>query len=153
MDRKFLEQAIDLAYQNVRNQKGEPYGAVVVKDGKVIGTGTNDVQKTNDPTAHAEIQAVREACEYLQSTDLSDCDIYASSEPCPMCLATIYWTGANAIYYSYPKEPSEDVFGSAYVYKQIALPMEERAIRMERVENPQPDKNPIALWQQEKEGK
>ena len=144
---EFMQKAIALAYENVQ-KKGEPYGAVVVKDGEIVGTGVNDVKAANDPTAHAEIQAIREACRRLNRTDLSDCDIYASGEPCPMCLAAIYWAQCQTVYYAYPKDPSESELGSAYIYKQLALPANERAIAMEKVANEHPEMNPIDLWRE-----
>lgn len=145
MKQAFMQQAIALAYDNITQKKGGPYGAVVVKDDKVIGTGTNIVEETNDPTAHAEILAIREACQRLNSTDLSDCEIYASGEPCPMCLAAIYWTGVKTIYYAYPKEPAEEGVNAAYIYKEVSLPIEERAIPMKKMENTEPDKNPMTV--------
>lgn len=147
MKQAFMQKAIELAYENVR-RKGEPYGAVVVKNGEIIGTGANDVNATNDPTAHAEIQAIREACQRLSSTDLSDCEMYASGEPCPMCMSTIYWTRFKKVYYAYPKNPAENELGAAYIYKQLSLPIHERAIPMEKMENNEPDKDPIKRWQE-----
>src|SRR5690625_4773038 len=103
----FMQEAIDLACNNVTENKASPYGAVVVKNGKVIGRGTNDVVVNHDPTAHAEIQAIRAACEYLQSTDLSGCEIYASGEPCIMCVSAIYQSRAKIIYYGYARDPEK----------------------------------------------
>lgn len=98
--REFLQQAIDLALENTQSGKGQPFGAVVVKDGKVIATGVNQIFSHHDPTAHAEIQAIRKACETLGSHILTDCEIYASSQPCPLCIEAISWTGLKAIYYA-----------------------------------------------------
>lgn len=147
MEQKLMQKAIELAYDNVRKQ-GEPYGAVVVRNGEIVGTGANEVQATNDPTAHAEIQAIREACRRLNTTDLSDCEMYASSEPCPMCMAAIYWARFKTVYYAYPKNPAEDELGAAYIYKELSLPINHRSIAMKQVKNEDPDKNPIALWKQ-----
>lgn len=143
MNEEFLQTAIELAYQNALANKG-PYGAVVVRDGEIVGVGVNEVVETNDPTAHAEIQAIREACKKLGTVDLSDCEIYASSEPCPMCMATIMWTGAKAVYYSYPKDPDDSNVGAAYIYKQLCLPFDERDIPVRQVENKNPEMNPFA---------
>lgn len=148
MEQKFIQKAIDLAYDRVKNHDGEPYGAIVVKDGVIVGTGTNVVATTKDPTAHAEIEAVREACKRLNTTDLSDCVVYASGEPCPMCLAAIYWTGVQTVYFAYAKQASGKGVDSGYIYEQIALPIEQRAIRMEQVANPEPEKDPMALYKQ-----
>lgn len=145
-----MQEAIELAYDSVKNYHGEPYGAVVVKDGAIVGSGTNIVGATNDPTAHAEIEAVREACKRLNTTDLSDCVIYASGEPCPMCLGAIYWAGIQTVYYAYAKQSSGKGVDSGYIYEQIALPIEQRSIRMEHVANAEPDKNPMALYEQQK---
>src|SRR5690606_34227611 len=90
-DRQFLARAIELSRQGMQGGKGGPFGCVIVKDGEIVGEGFNQVTSTNDPTAHAEVVAIRQACEKLQTWQLSDCDVYASCEPCPMCLGAIYW--------------------------------------------------------------
>src|SRR5665213_2392054 len=96
---EFMQQAIALATENVVSGRGGPFGAVVVKDGKVIATGVNLVTALNDPTAHAEVTAIRNACQLLETFELDGCDVYTSCEPCPMCLAAIYWSRCRAIYY------------------------------------------------------
>ena len=96
---EFMQQAIALAVGNVTSGRGGPFGAVIVKDGKVIATGANQVTATNDPTAHAEVTAIRNACVALAAFSLEGCDVYTSCEPCPMCLAAIYWARCRAIYY------------------------------------------------------
>lgn len=121
----FMRKAIDLATENERSANGAPFGAVVVKEGQIIGTGVNEVWATNVPTAHAEIQAILEACRNLNTTNLSDCEIYASTEPCPMCLSAVYYTQIKTVYFSNASNFSQD-----YVYNQLSLPHEERAIKM-----------------------
>src|SRR4051794_12185687 len=98
-DFHFMEKAIELALNNVLTKQGGPFGAVVVKDGKIIGIGKNEVTTTNDPTAHAEVQAIRDACRNLNDFQLSECEIYTSCEPCPMCIGAIYWARPKAVYY------------------------------------------------------
>ncbi|MDQ0242795.1 guanine deaminase [Bacillus fengqiuensis] len=105
---RFLEQAILLARQNVTEKGGRPFGAVVVRNGEIIATGTNDVLKTNDPTDHAEMKAIREACCKLGREFLSDCEIYASGEPCPMCQGAIRWADIKAVYYASPREKAAE---------------------------------------------
>lgn len=144
----FMERAVELAKENVNNG-GEPFGAVVVKDGKIIGEGVNRVRATNDPTAHAEIEAIREACQALGTTDLSDCELYASGEPCPMCLSTMYWANFKKAYIAYTVEDAAK-FGlsSAHFYEQLALPKSERAIQFEQIK---PEKENIPIYQLWKE--
>lgn len=124
----WMKQAIMLAKENEQEHKGAPFGAVVVKDGEVIGRGVNEVSATNDPTTHAEIQAVRQACQRLNTTNLEGCEMFASTEPCSMCLSAIYFTGMSAVYFFDPSNPSQD-----YVYNQLSLSREERVIPMVQV--------------------
>jgi len=129
----FLKQAIDLAVENVRRDGG-PFAALVVKDGIVISTGTNQVTRTNDPTAHAEIVAIREACRVLGDFQLAGCDIYASCEPCPMCLGAIYWARPARVFHAATHEDAAAAgFDDGFIYKEIAVPPGERAIPMVRV--------------------
>lgn len=121
----WIQQAIKLATENEQKHHGLPFGAIIVKDGKVIGSGVNEVLATNDPTKHAEIQAVREACRTMNTLNLEGCEIYASTEPCPMCLSTIYNTRITTVYYANPTNASQD-----YVYHQLSLPRDERDIPM-----------------------
>src|SRR5678809_660520 len=103
-EQQFLERAIELSREGMRAGKGGPFGCVIVKDGKIIGEGYNQVATTNDPTAHAEIVAIRNACHHLNSFQLTDCDVYASCEPCPMCLGAIYWARPNRVIYANTKQ-------------------------------------------------
>lgn len=129
LKQEFMKKAIDLANDNKQHNNGAPFGAVVVKDGKILGTGVNEVLATNDPTTHAEIQAIREACQQLNTTNLSDCEIYASTEPCPMCLSAIYYTQIKTVYFSNASNASQD-----YVYNQLSLPHKDRALQMVQLE-------------------
>ena len=99
-EKKFLERAIELSRQGMRTMQGGPFGCVIVKANEIVGEGCNQVIKTNDPTAHAEVVAIRKACELLKNYQLTDCDIYASCEPCPMCLGAIYWARPRRVIYA-----------------------------------------------------
>ncbi|MBZ5586813.1 MAG: nucleoside deaminase [Acidobacteriia bacterium] len=126
----FIEQAIALATENVRRDGG-PFAALVVKDGIVIAAGTNQVARGNDPTAHAEIVAIREACRVLGDFQLTGCDIYASCEPCPMCLGAIYWARpARVVFAATHDDAAAAGFDDAFIYRQIGTPPAARAIPM-----------------------
>lgn len=126
---KFMRKAIRLSIANVEKLNGGPFGAVIVKDGKVIARGTNKVTATNDPTAHAEIVAIRKACKILKTYQLTGCEIYTSCEPCPMCLAAIYWARPDKIYYANSKEDAAAInFDDNLIYEEIAKPVSERKI-------------------------
>ncbi len=125
----FMTKAIELAQKNVKNQGGGPFGAVVVKDGKIVGMGSNKVTVHNDPTAHAEIVAIRDAAKNLGTFDLSGCDIYSSCEPCPMCLGAIYWARFDNLYYAATKDDAAKAdFDDSFIYREFALPKDERSI-------------------------
>ena len=98
-EKKFLERAIELSRLGMQGGKGGPFGCVIVKDGKIVGEGYNEVTTTNDPTAHAEVVAIRKACQHLSSFQLTGCDVYASCEPCPMCLGAIYWARPSRVFF------------------------------------------------------
>lgn len=124
-----MKEAILLSVQNVETATGGPFGAVVVKDGKIIARGTNLVTTNNDPTAHAEVVAIREACRILGTYQLTGCEIYASCEPCPMCLAAIYWARPDKLFYANSKEDAAAInFDDDFIYKEIALPIEKRKL-------------------------
>jgi tRNA(Arg) A34 adenosine deaminase TadA len=126
---KFMRMAIALSRENVRSGAGGPFGAVVVKDGEVIGRGANRVTSGNDPTAHAEVVAIRDACKALGTFSLAGCDIYSSCEPCPMCFAAIYWARIGKIYCGNTLQDAADIdFDDALLYTQVALPKEKRSI-------------------------
>lgn len=123
-----MEEAISLSIENVKNNGG-PFGAVIVKDGKVIARGVNRVTSNNDPTAHAEVNAIREASKVLNRFDLSDCEIYTSCEPCPMCLGAIYWARLNKIYFANNKTDAKNIgFDDSFIYDEIEKPFEKRDI-------------------------
>jgi len=125
----FMKEAIALAMSNVEDSHGGPFGAVVVKDGKIIGAGANQVTASSDPTAHAEIVAIRQASAHLGTFDLSDCEIYASCEPCPMCLGAIYWAKIDKLYYAATKDDAAKAnFDDSYIYKEFSLPKNERSL-------------------------
>jgi guanine deaminase len=139
--------AVKLAVHNVENRRGKPYGAVIVKDGKAIGSGTNDVLATLDPTAHAEIQAVRHACRELQTDRLDGAVLYVSAEPCAMCLAAMYWAGIREVYYGYSAEEAA-AFGFDYrmISKEMALPASQRAVMITRLPPADDEANPFEVW-------
>jgi len=130
VDKKvFMAKAISLAKENVLLVHGGPFGAVVVKDGKIVGVGRNKVTEDNDPTAHAEIVAIRDAAKKLDTFDLSGCQIYSSCEPCPMCLGAIYWSRFDKLYYAATKDDAAKAdFDDSFIYKEFSLPKEERSI-------------------------
>jgi len=127
--REFMSNAIVLAEGNVKSLKGGPFGAVVVKDGEIVGKGSNQVTVNNDPTAHAEVVAIRDAAKNLGTFDLSGCEIYSSCEPCPMCLGAIYWAHMDKLYYAATKDDAAKAnFDDSFIYKEFALPKEDRSI-------------------------
>ena len=133
MDRQenieFMREAIRLSVENVEQGKGGPFGAVIVKDGKIIARGVNEVTSSNDPTAHAEVVAIRKACTLLNTFQLTGCELYASCEPCPMCLAAIYWARPDKIFYANTKEDAAGIaFDDKFIYDEIARPAAERKI-------------------------
>ena len=127
-DREFMQMAIELSIENIDNGGG-PFGAVIVRNGKLISKGANRVVPNNDPTAHAEVVAIRRACAELNTFDLSGCTVYTSCEPCPMCLSALYWAGVDRIFYGNTKSDAKAInFDDSFIYDQIALSNSERAI-------------------------
>jgi guanine deaminase len=125
----FMQMAIDLATENVTSGAGGPFGAVVVRDGEVIATGVNSVTSNNDPTAHAEVMAIREACRVLGDFQLTGCEVYTSCEPCPMCLAALYWSRCAAIYYGNTAADAADAgFDDSFLYAEVQKTIEDRTI-------------------------
>lgn len=126
-----MQRAIDLAVENARSGRGGPFGALVVKDGAILAEGVNLVTSSNDPTAHAEICAIREACRVLGDFQLRGCEIYTSSEPCPMCLGAIYWARPERIYCgATARDAAEAGFDDSLIYDQAARPWDQRLIPM-----------------------
>ena len=132
-DKHFMQMAINLSIENVANGGG-PFGAVIVRNGEVIATGTNRVTANNDPTAHAEVSAIREACAKEQNFKLAGCTCYTSCEPCPMCLSALYWAGVERIVYGNTKEDAKAInFDDSFIYDEIAKPYALRAIPIQNL--------------------
>lgn len=126
-----MARAIELSLENVRSGRGGPFAALVVKDGKILAEGTNRVTSTNDPTAHAEVVAIREACKKLGLFELSGCDIYTTCEPCPMCLGAIYWARPARVYFACTAaDASKAGFDDSFIYQEISRPHALRSIPM-----------------------
>ncbi|NNJ71209.1 MAG: nucleoside deaminase [Kiritimatiellales bacterium] len=129
----FLREAIRLSSEKMEAGEGGPFGAVIVQNGKIIGRGWNRVTSANDPTAHAEIMAIREACSNLKTFSLAGCEIYASCEPCPMCLAAIYWARLDALYFAASRAEAADAdFDDARLYEEIPKPWMHRMLPTEQ---------------------
>lgn len=132
-DKELMRLAITLSEENVKNGGG-PFGAVIAKEGEVIATGVNRVTANNDPTAHAEVSAIRAACQKLQNFKLEGCVVYSSCEPCPMCLSALYWAGVSKIFYANTKDDAKAInFDDSFIYDQFDLCREERAIPSEQL--------------------
>lgn len=128
-----MREAIRLSEENVRNGGG-PFGAVIARDGEIVGTGTNRVTSDCDPTAHAEVNAIRAAASRLGTFDLSGCEIYSSCEPCPMCLGAIYWAHLDRLYYGNDKQDAAGIgFDDAFIYRELDLKPEDRSLKSERL--------------------
>ena len=127
-DIRFMNMAAELAEKNI-DEGGGPFGAVIVRDGAVVATGVNRVTASNDPTAHAEVNAIRNACGKEQTFNLAGCVVYSSCEPCPMCLSALYWAGVSRIYYGCTQEDAEAVnFSDRFIYQEFNKPKAERLI-------------------------
>jgi guanine deaminase len=125
----FMREAIRLSVENVEQGKGGPFAAIIVKDGQVIARGVNQVTHSNDPTAHAEVVAIRNACNELGSFQLTGCEVYTSCEPCPMCLGAIYWARPDKLFYANSKEDAAAIaFDDLFIYEEIARPVEQRKL-------------------------
>ncbi|MFO8021076.1 MAG: nucleoside deaminase [Perlabentimonas sp.] len=131
--KEYMQEAIRLSLENIDNNGG-PFGAVIVKDGKIIAKGANRVTCSNDPTAHAEVVVIREAAKNLNDFNLSGCTIYTSCEPCPMCLAAIYWARIDRIFYGNTKTDAKKIgFDDSFIYDEIKLPVEKRSIQTSQI--------------------
>lgn len=132
---EFMEMAARLSYENI-DKGGGPFGAVIVKDGEVVATGVNTVTLDNDPTAHAEVNAIRHACRKLESFQLSGCTVYSSCEPCPMCLSALYWAGVKRVYYGNTKEDADAIdFSDKFIYEELDKRPEDRSMQGIHVDN------------------
>jgi tRNA(Arg) A34 adenosine deaminase TadA len=131
MDNPFMARAIQLSIENVHSGRGGPFAAVIVKDSRIVAEGANQVTSTKDPTAHAEILAIRAACAKLGAFDLHGCEIYTSCEPCPMCLGAIYWARLSRVYFANAAADAASIgFDDSLIYREIPLPLTQRAIPM-----------------------
>ena len=127
----FMQQAIDLAFEKMNAYEGGPFGALIVKDGAVIGQGWNRVTSSNDPTAHAEVSAIRDACKNIGAFSLAGCELFVNCEPCPMCLAAAYWAGIKTIYYAATRKDAATIgFADDHIYDEFSRPLSQRAIPM-----------------------
>lgn len=130
-DDYYMRKAIALSTKNIESTDGGPFGAIIVRDGKIISYGTNKVVTKNDPTAHAEIEAIRSASKKLKSFNLQDCTIYTSCEPCPMCLSAIYWSKIEKIFYSNTRKDAANInFSDDYIYRELKNKIQDRKIKM-----------------------
>ncbi len=146
----FMRRAIQIAKDGVNNNGG-PFGAVVVKDGKIIAESCNKVTLSNDPTAHAEVLAIRKACEVLNTFDLSGCDIYSSCEPCPMCLGAMYWARIKNLYYAATREDAEDAgFDDSIIYREFTLLHDDRKLVTARIQDAEA-LTPFKLWKKKED--
>jgi len=128
-EQKFMKEAIALSQNGVRNNEGGPFGCVIVKDDKIIGRGNNKVTSSNDPTAHAEVVAIRDACKNLGTFQLEDCEVYSSCEPCPMCLGAIYWARPKLVYYANSREDAANIgFDDSMIYEELGIELDKRKI-------------------------
>ncbi len=134
MQQAFMREAIRIAMENAVSGRGGPFGCVVVKDGRIIATGANEVTGTNDPTAHAEVVAIRRACQALGSFQLEGCEVYCSCEPCPMCLGALYWARPTAVYFAATKEDAATIgFDDHFIYAELERPITARERPMQQL--------------------
>jgi tRNA(Arg) A34 adenosine deaminase TadA len=133
-----MREAIRLSLTKMRGNRGGPFGAVVVRKGKIVGRGWNQVTSTNDPTAHAEMVAIRDACKRLKTFQLDDCELYTSCEPCPMCLSAIYWARFQKVYYGNTRKDAQRIdFDDDLIYDEVATPISKRKIPMKQLMRPE----------------
>lgn len=145
-DNIFIKRAIELAEANAASITGGPFGAVIVKDGQIISEAANTVTVDYDPSAHAEVNAIRKACKKLKNFDLSGCVLYTSCEPCPMCLSASYWAHIDRIVYAASRSDAADAgFDDDFIYREIPLPINQRSVKMERILAVE-GLSPFTLW-------
>ena len=134
---RFMQAAIDLARQGMQEGKGGPFGCVIVKGDTIIGSGSNSVTSYNDPTAHAEVVAIRNACSTLNHFQLTGCELYTSCEPCPMCLGAIYWARPSKVYFANTRDDASAIgFDDSFIYDELNVPANQRAIKTLRLQTP-----------------
>lgn len=144
----FMREAIRLSVDKMKQGYGGPFGAVVVRDGEIVARGFNNVLSSNDPTSHAEVDAIRKASQALGTFDLSDCELYTSCEPCPMCLGAIYWARFRKVYYGNTRQDAASIgFDDALIYEEIGRPLNERKIPMKQL-LPEEAKEGFEAWEQ-----
>ena len=137
IEQSFLDRAVELSRRGMKSEHGGPFGCVIVKDGEIIGEGWNAVTSTNDPTAHAEVVAIRQACKKLHTYQLTGCDIYTSCEPCPMCLGAIYWARPNRVIFANTREEAAAIeFDDNFIYEEIKADLKTRKIPFMHVPHP-----------------
>lgn len=147
----FMSRAIELAAENAGSVTGGPFGAVIVKDGEIVAAQSNKVTVDIDPTAHAEVNAIREACKVLGTFDLSGCILYSSCEPCPMCLSAAYWAHIDKIYYAADRYDAAKVgFDDEFIYKELSLPISARRLGLEQI-MPEDGLVPFVKWSENNE--
>ncbi len=152
-EQQFMREAIRLSVEKMEQGYGGPFGAIVVRDGEIIARGFNNVLASNDPTAHAEVDAIRKASQALSTFDLSDCELYTSCEPCPMCLGAIYWARFRKVYYGNTRQDAANIgFDDALIYEEIEKPIAQRRIPMEQL-LPTEAKAGFTAWEQREEKK
>ncbi|MDR0794664.1 MAG: nucleoside deaminase [Tannerella sp.] len=145
-DKKFIQKTVALAAENVQTGKGGPFAALVVKNGQVVSSGTNLVTSNNDPTAHAEITAIRNACEQLGEFQLDNCTLYTSCEPCPMCLGAIYWARPKRLVFAAGKQQAAEAgFDDVFIYRELELSYAERSLQTLQIATDN-DNLPFELW-------
>lgn len=128
-EEKFMQEAIALSQKGMENNEGGPFGCIIVKGDEIVGRGNNKVSSANDPTAHAEVTAIRDACKNLSTFQLTDCEVYTSCEPCPMCLGAIYWARPKVVYYANNRQDAADIgFDDSMIYDEMNASLEERKI-------------------------
>ena len=133
MKKSLMREAVRLSLVQMRAGKGGPFGAVVVRKGKIVGRGFNLVTSTNDPTAHAEVVAIREACKKLKTFQLDECELYTSCEPCPMCLSAIYWARLKRVFYANTRKDAAKIqFDDDFLYREVGLPISRRSLPMKQ---------------------
>ena len=146
MSEPFLQRAIALAIENVNSGQGGPFAALIVKNGKIIAEGVNRVTSGNDPTAHAEIEAIREACRVIGNFQLSGCDLYASCEPCPMCFGAIYWARPDRVFYAATATDAAAAgFDDAFIYQELRRPPDARRLPVTQLLDPEALR-PFQVW-------
>ncbi len=147
----FMQRAIELSQIGMEMGQGGPFGAVIVKDNEIIAEGYNQVIATNDPTAHAEVVAIRKACEHLHHFQLTDCILFTSCEPCPMCMGAIYWARPKAVYFANTRQDAAEIgFDDNFIYEELNQPLDKRSIDIFHLYSPKAKKI-FELWQQKQD--